>query len=170
MIPTTLKNDTNLESLLNFIEYRYNDSEAPDDKELREIGQLVMENVISTSNCKIGNVLVQFHVDHQGAREIPPAVKRSIYTGLVGADNDTLHLDATFSWEPRLDGTNYSKVRRVNEVSIYTGYSFKELWAAWRSWMLAGCEIMQDLAEYTEEVIRQQREEAERNGTGLNAG
>jgi hypothetical protein len=170
MIPITLKNDRNLDSLLNYIEWKYDGSEAPGDRELCAIGQLVMENVISTSNCKIGNVLVEFNVYHEGAREIPPAVKSVVYAGLVGADKDFLVLEATVSWEPRLDGTNYSKVRKVEEIQIYNGYSFKELWAAWRSWILAGRHILHDLAEYTEEIIRQQREEAERNGTGLNAG
>lgn len=159
MIPMNLKNSPDLDRLLRFLDWKYNGSEAPDDGDLESIGQVVMEAVISESNCRIGGVLAEFSVDHLGRRELPDTLKREFCCGVVGGEGDLLSLNATFTWCP--DG-NGGPRREIRDITIYAGTSFKELWAVWKSWTSAGECIMLDLAEYMAEKKRKEAEKAEK--------
>lgn len=158
MIPRHLDRDFGLDNMVRYIEWKFTDSEAPTQGDLETVGQLVVENIISESNCKIGDALVKFRVEHYGRRKTPEGLKHQISGSLPGAVDDDLTLVADFTWRPALKADEEPRVRTVNDMVLYRGASFQQLWAVWRSWMNAGKDIVFDLEELVCEERRKEEE------------
>lgn len=155
MIPVDkIRNDVNLDSMLRFLEWENPSSKAPSNESLEILGQLVMEDVISSSECTVGDVHVKFSVDHQCNRKLPDNLKKEFYFGVPSRDDDFLVLTATFRWNPDGPGTAAPELR---EVPVYDGQSFMELWAVWKGWMSAGSSLMADLACYARDKLEEEK-------------